>query len=238
MTFGMTCRGHVIPNINCVSFSCYSLVSIGKYARGTNTIADCTVNERVMGSAALQVALPDWLAVIVQVPAAASVTVLPVMVQTAGVVLLNVTARSDVAVALKPNAGSPTVLLASAANVMVWLALFTSNDCVSCGAALYALLPAWLAAIVQVPAATSVTVGPEGPPSGPAACVLNALVGIKPPLTVHTTSAVQREAARFGISDTEFIRWPWWGRKTISRTSLASCAQAPHVVKYSVITFY
>ena len=26
---------------------------------------------------------------------------------------------------------------------------------------------------------------------------------------------IQRAQARFGISDTEFIRWPWWGRKTI-----------------------
>ena len=21
---------------------------------------------------------------------------------------------------------------------------------------------------------------------------------------------IEREAARFGVSDTEFIRWPWW----------------------------
>lgn len=121
MTFGMTCRGHVIPNINCVSFSCYSLVSIGKYARGTNTIADCTVNERVMGSAALQVALPDWLAVIVQVPAAASVTVLPLTVHTPGVLLRKLTARPDEAVALTVKAGSPTVLPVSAPKLMVWL---------------------------------------------------------------------------------------------------------------------
>ena len=30
--------------------------------------------------------------------------------------------------------------------------------------------------------------------------------------------AIQRASTRLGISDTEFIRWPWWGRKTLRRT--------------------
>ena len=30
--------------------------------------------------------------------------------------------------------------------------------------------------------------------------------------------AIEREAARFGVSDTEFIRWPWWRHKTLRHT--------------------
>jgi hypothetical protein len=50
--------------------------------------------------AALKMALPAWLALMVQVPAATPVTVEPLTLQTAGVVELNVTARPEVAVAL------------------------------------------------------------------------------------------------------------------------------------------
>ncbi len=40
--------------------------------------------------------------------------------------------------------------------------------------------------------------------------------------TIQHIGMIQRALARFDISDTEFIRWPWWGRKTIRHTPSTS----------------
>ena len=36
--------------------------------------------------------------------------------------------------------------------------------------------------------------------------------------TIQHIGAIQREVARFGISDTEFIRRPWWGTTILRHT--------------------
>ena len=81
-------------------------------------------------------AFPAWLASIVQVPGATIVTVLPVSVQAAVVVLLKATGRPELAVADTVNGGSPKALFASAAKVIVWLALPTVKLRGTCGAGL------------------------------------------------------------------------------------------------------
>lgn len=68
-------------------------------------------------------AFPAWLAVIVQLPAPVSVTVLPRTVHDPDAVKL--TASPEEAVALTTNGASPKVLFAKAPKVMDWFALFT-----------------------------------------------------------------------------------------------------------------
>src|SRR5688572_12320610 len=93
----------------------------------------------------------------VQVPAATMVTVEVATVHTGVVNDERVTARFELAVAETGKAGSRKVLLASALNVIAWLPFVTAKLCVACAAGLYCSLPPWLAAMVQVPTATSVT---------------------------------------------------------------------------------
>ena len=104
-------------------------------------------------------ALPAWLAAIVQVPASRSVTVEPKTVHTVGVSELNATAKPELAVA-DTVAVPPTVSVGAAPNVIVWLPGPTVMVWVTCGAALKLALPAWLAATTHEPAVTPVTVLP------------------------------------------------------------------------------
>ena len=73
--------------------------------------------------------MPAWFAAIVHVPAATLVTVLPLTVHLLVVVLVNVTARPEVAVALAVVVGPPTARVAGVKVKpivpMVWLALPT-----------------------------------------------------------------------------------------------------------------
>ncbi|MDP3820015.1 MAG: hypothetical protein Q8R33_00935 [Burkholderiales bacterium] len=72
------------------------------------------------------VLLPDWLAATVQLPTATSVSVLPLTVQTLGVVDANDTARPDEAVAASAGGAVPRVWLPGDVKLMV---------CASSGAA-------------------------------------------------------------------------------------------------------
>src|ERR1035438_1515057 len=74
-----------------------------------------------IGVAAAQLVLPAWVAWMVQIPAATSVTVAPDVVHTARVVEAKLTARPEEAVALTVNGAAPNVRLESAPKVMVWL---------------------------------------------------------------------------------------------------------------------
>jgi hypothetical protein len=73
------------------------------------------------GVAADQLALPGWLAWMVQGPAAINVTVVPDTVH-AGAVAAKITAKPEVAVPLTANGAEPKGWLASGAKVMVWAA--------------------------------------------------------------------------------------------------------------------
>ncbi len=70
-------------------------------------------------------ALPAWLAWIVQVPVVTRWTVEPLTVQTPVVVELKLTARPELAVALTLKSAAPSCLSARAPKVIVWLALVT-----------------------------------------------------------------------------------------------------------------
>jgi hypothetical protein len=96
-----------------------------------------------------------------QVPIATPATVLPLSVQIAGLALPKLTARPEVAVALAVVV-PPTARLAGVKliGLMVWLPWLTAMVCVLCGAAAKVPSPARLAARVQVPTATPVTMLP------------------------------------------------------------------------------
>src|SRR6185503_5674780 len=111
--------------------------------------------------AALYVASPGWLALMVQVPAATRVTVVPETVQTEPVPELNATGRPELAVAETVKGGSPYTLAASAPKVIVWAVFAIVKLRATCGAGLYVELPTWSARIVQTPIARMDTVSPE-----------------------------------------------------------------------------
>ena len=84
-------------------------------------------------------AFPAWVALTVQVPGAIRVMVCPLVpleVHTDGVVVENVTARPEDAVALTVNGDCVVVLSASVPNVIVWFAFDTVKDRVTLGAGL------------------------------------------------------------------------------------------------------
>src|ERR1043166_5015750 len=96
----------------------------------------------------------------VQVPAAMIWTVLPLTVQTGAVVLLKLTASRLLEVALTAKSALPKVLLAKAPKLIAWFAFATVTFCVACTAGDQLVFPAWLAAMVQVPTPTKLTVLP------------------------------------------------------------------------------
>ena len=66
-------------------------------------------------------ASPAWLALMVHVPAATSVRVVPLTVQTVAVMLLKVTGRPELAAATSAGGVTPMVWALGPANVIVWL---------------------------------------------------------------------------------------------------------------------
>jgi hypothetical protein len=82
----------------------------------------------------------------------------PLTLHTLGVVVVKVTPKLDVAVAAQVAVALNLMLVGSQVKVIVWEAFVTAIFAVTCGAAKYTLSPLWLAATVQVPVATAVTV--------------------------------------------------------------------------------
>ena len=77
-------------------------------------------------TAALKSILPNWLAVMVQLPALLNVTTAPETVQTAAVLVANVSGSDDDAAAfVMLNVAAFSVCPAMAPNVMVWVRLAT-----------------------------------------------------------------------------------------------------------------
>ena len=81
----------------------------------------------------------------VQVPVATNVTVLPETVQVAVLCELKITGRPEEALADIVNGGVPNVLFGSAPNVMVCASFVTVKICVTAGAGAYVALPACVA---------------------------------------------------------------------------------------------
>ena len=105
--------------------------------------------------------MPGWLAAIVQVPAETIVATAPLMLHTAGVRVLKVTARPEVAVAL--TVVVPLTAKAGGEKVrplMACSALATAMSRVTCVAAAKLALPAWFAAMVQTPEVMPLTTLP------------------------------------------------------------------------------
>ena len=139
------------------------LYSTLPFAADTTGVAGDTVKLRITGLAALKLALPAWLAVMEQVPAASKVTVLPLTLQIEGVVDASCTVKPEVALAVSTGGVIPSVCVASPLKLMVWLvngAGETVKLRLTGLAAPKLALPAWLAVMEQVPAASKVTVLP------------------------------------------------------------------------------
>jgi hypothetical protein len=121
----------------------------------------------VTWAAGLNVALPPWLAVTVQVPGAMKVItaeLVPLPVQTDVVELASVTGRPELAVAVAVYV-PPTSALVGAVDVkvIVWFCLLTVKLWMTCGAGLKVAFPAWSAVSVQVPAAMKLIVAEPVP---------------------------------------------------------------------------
>jgi hypothetical protein len=112
---------------------------------------------------------PPWLATTVHVPAASKVMVDPLVppaVHTVGVVVVKVTARPEVAVALRVNGDWTNVALAGLAKVIVCAVVpVTLKLWLTAGAGAKVVLPPWLATTVHVPIVSKVMVDPLVPPA-------------------------------------------------------------------------
>src|SRR2546428_9899851 len=117
------------------------------------------VNVRAKSGAGLKLLFPPWEAVIVQLPAAARVTVLPETVQLP--VAAKLTASPEEAVAVTVNGGSLAVLSASGLKVIVWSPFAMLNVRGTSGAGLKVGSPACAAVIVHDPAPAFVSVVPD-----------------------------------------------------------------------------
>ncbi len=125
--------------------------------------AAATVKVRTTSGAALNASLPACDATMLHWPTACNVTVFPVTVQTAGVVLAKLTASPDDAVADKLNGGSFSRLSGSGPKSIVWdcgAAAATVKVRTTFGAALNASLPACDATMLHWPTPCNVTVFP------------------------------------------------------------------------------
>ena len=123
--------------------------------------AASTLKLPVKGVAAAKLALPLWLAVMLQVPGDTSVSTSALTVHTDAVVDANCTARPELAVAESVGGAVPIVWVPGALKVMVWALAVTGAVMVKLRdtdtAALKLVLPVWSAVTVQVPGLTSVT---------------------------------------------------------------------------------
>lgn len=114
-----------------------------------------TATVRVTATAAAKMALPAWLAVKEQLPAATRVSALPLVVHTPGVVDTIVTGKPELALATSAAGVVPSVCGPGLAKVMVCAATATAKDCCTALAGATVVLPAWLALTVQVPLLSS-----------------------------------------------------------------------------------
>ena len=125
-----------------------------------SSAAAATVNEFEAGRAGAYTALPAWLALTVQVPAASSVNTVPLTLHTLWVVDSNNTGKPEVAVASSGAGALPSVWLPGDAKLMDCRATVTVNEADTAAAAAVVGSPAWLASMVQVPTASKVSVLP------------------------------------------------------------------------------
>ena len=72
--------------------------------------------------------LPAWLAPMAHVPAPTSVSAVPLTLHTLGVVDSNVTARPEVAVAIRAAGAVPSVWLPGEMKEMVWVPAATVKE--------------------------------------------------------------------------------------------------------------
>lgn len=145
--------------------------------------AEPTVKLRVTTAAAATLALPAWVAVMVQPPVDTSVSVVPLTVQTASVDEAKVTGNPALELATRAGGEVPNVWLPGELKVMVWAAGATLKVCVTGVAAEVVVLPAWLAVTVQLPAVSNVS---AVPPTVHTAGVDDANDTVNPVLAVAT----------------------------------------------------
>ena len=147
-----------------VKVACVS-PAVGVSVAGGGGVTGVMVTLWLTGVAAVKFVLPGWLAEIVQVPAVRIEMVVPLAVQTAGVVVPYVIASPEEAMATGLTANVPPCAQGRL-EVVCALKVIVCDACVmvtlrSTGVAAFQFtLPAWLARMVHVPAVTMVTVVP------------------------------------------------------------------------------
>ena len=96
----------------------------------------------------------------------------------------------------------------------------TENDCVEFGAALYTVLPAWLATTLHVPAFSNVIVAPFGPPAVQTVGVVVVNVTTRPEDAVAVTVTVPCDRLAVGIAG-KMIDWVAWITENVRATEAA-----------------
>ena len=114
--------------------------------------ANTTAKLWLTGVAAKYVVFPDCEAVMVQLPAAIKVIVVPLIVHTVGVVDANSTDSPEVEVAASAGGATPMVCVVAAAKLMVCAACTTVKFWLTGVAAAKVPFPACVAVTVHVPA--------------------------------------------------------------------------------------
>ena len=126
------------------------------------TFPAVTWKDCVTSGAAVNRALPPWVAVMVHIPGARVVTVVPASAQSAGVPEPKATVRPEVVVAAS-GTSVPTVTAGSGPKAIFWgcAPAWISREWATSGAALKVALPPWEAVMVHMPASRAVTVVPD-----------------------------------------------------------------------------
>ena len=123
----------------------------------------------------------------------------PLEVHTAGVVVVKVTGRPELAITLTAMGDSADARFGNTVNLMLWLSLATTLKLTfTDGAALSVTLPGWLALTVHFPVVTRVMVAPSRPLAVQTAGVLVVKVTGRPELAVALTVKGDCANPRFG----------------------------------------
>ena len=140
------------PAVNAVFTGCGNVMTL---------VLAVTLKNLITGVAAAKFGLPICDAVMEQTPTEASVTLLPTTVQIGPELVVKITGRPEVAVAVRLTGPALSAVSGGCVKLIVCAPCSTLNVLVTGAAAIKLVLPAWFAVMEQTPAKTSVTLAPD-----------------------------------------------------------------------------
>ena len=140
------------PAVNAVFAGCGNVMTL---------VFAVTLNVLVTGVAAAKFAFPACEAVMEQTPTETSVTLVPETVQIAPELVVKITARPEVAVAVRLTGPALSAVSGGCVKVTVCVPCSTLNVLVTGAATTKLVLPAWFAVMEQTPTEISVTPAPD-----------------------------------------------------------------------------